>query len=146
MDAATETPQLPTLPQALAKDLPLTCVAGELESGDTFLLDGFCHPKFNCAPVTLTSRNYLNELQPVEHLFHPTCTTASAALPSWAHGAPVRDTVSSQNASSHGGATTLGGCCPCPETQQKEWFDKINDARRLVLCQIAYVVIGLYLT
>ena len=116
----TETPQIPALPQALAKYLQLTCVAGELESGDAFLLDGFCHPKFNCAPVTLTSRNYLNELKPTEQLFHHACRTASAALPGWARGAPVSDAVSSQNGISHGGATTLGGCCPCPETQEKE--------------------------
>lgn len=49
--------------------------------------------------MTQTSQNYLNELKPLEQLFHQACRTAPAAQPGWACGTPVRDAVSSQNVS-----------------------------------------------
>lgn len=142
----TETAQLPAWLQALPKYLQLTCVAGELRSGDAFLSAGFCQPKFNCALAPLTGHNYLNELKPTEQLFHDTCRTASAALDHRARGAPVSNAVFSHNSISCGGATISCGCYPSPETLEKEWYGKINYAGQLVLCWIGYVVIGLYLT
>lgn len=91
-EAATETLQVPAFLQALATYLPLTRVAEELESGAASLLDRFCHPKFNSAPVTLTSHNYLNELLSTEAcggaIASPLQDSICCAA-DWACGAPV---------------------------------------------------------
>lgn len=87
-----------------------------------------------------TSCNYLNELlKPVEQLFHQAFRTASAALPCWQWCSTELHPPKM--------ASGLEEQPPCPETQEKEWSDKINDARRVPCVeQVTWLLVVSYMT